>query len=85
MKFAPKIKAKNQINLNNSVRSELPFSQKELLNIFKIVDAALADEKIEHEIYDWLNLMHDDVSLEELESLHRKINLFLQGKNNERS
>jgi hypothetical protein len=82
MKIAPKIKIKkkNHINLNNTVKSELPFTEKEILNILRIVDAALADEKIESEIRDWLNVLHDKVSFDDLDNLHKKVSLFLNEK-----
>lgn len=80
MKIATKIKGKGIINLNNTVKSELPFTEGELLNILKIVDAALADEHIEQEVCNWINILHEEVNFDELEDLHKKVNLFLLGK-----
>ncbi len=72
---------KQSINLNNSIKKELPFSENDILNILKIVDVALADEKIEKEIQNWMENLHESISFEELESLHKKVNIFLQTKN----
>jgi hypothetical protein len=80
MKIAPKIKGRGIINLNNTVKSELPFTEGELLNILKIVDAALADEHIEQEVRDWMNALYEEVNFDELEGLHKKVNFFLQDK-----
>lgn len=71
---------KKSINLNNSIKKELPFSEDDILNILKIVDVALADEKIEKEVHNWMKNLYESVSFEELESLHKKVNIFLQTK-----
>jgi hypothetical protein len=77
-KFAQKIKLKKKINLNNCIKNELPFTEKDILNILKIVDVALADEKIESEIHDWIGVIYEPIRTEELEELHKKVNFFLQ-------
>lgn len=75
-----KLAIKKSINLNNSIKKELPFSEEEIFNILKIVDAALADEKIEEEVSNWLNILHEPISHLDLENLHKKVNIFLQEK-----
>lgn len=71
---------KKSINLNGSVKKELPFSESDILNILKIVDVALADEKVEKEVQNLMENLYESISFEELEDLHRKVNIFLQTK-----
>jgi hypothetical protein len=59
-------------------KSELPFSEIEILNILRIVDVALAEEDLEKEVCNWLNVLHEPIALENLEDLHKKVNIFLQ-------
>lgn len=77
-KIAQKIKLKKNININNPIKSELPFTEKDILNILKVVDVALGDEKIESEVADWIGVIYDPIKSEELEQLHKKVNFFLQ-------
>lgn len=74
-----KLKIKKNININKPIKEELPFSESEIFNILKIVDIVLSDEEKEKEIWglcDW----HEPIPFEQLEELHRKINIFLQQK-----
>lgn len=82
IKIAKKTKINNKLNINNPVKSELPFTEKELFNILKIVDVALADEKTESEILDWMKLLHEPMSSDEIEELHRKVHFYLLGDQN---
>lgn len=78
MKIAKKTKAKtNRINLNESIKNELPFTSDELLNILKIIDVALADENIETEVRDWMKLLYDPIDSDYLEKLHKKVHFYL--------
>lgn len=79
IKIAKKTKINNQLNIENPVKTELPFTEKELFNILKIVDVALADEKTETEVRDWMKLIYEPLSQEEIEELHRKVHFFLLG------
>jgi hypothetical protein len=56
----------------------LPFSENEILNILRIADVALADENLEKEVCNWLNVLHEPIALENLEDLHKKVNIYLQ-------
>jgi len=75
-----KMKIKKTINLNNRIKDELPFSSNEILDIFKIVDTILSDEDKEKEVWTSLCSWHEPISLEQMEQLHKKINIFLQQK-----
>lgn len=79
MKIAKKTKINNKLNIENPVKTELPFTEKELFNILKIVDVALADEKTEAEVHDWMKIIYEPMSSEEIEELHRKVHFFLLG------
>lgn len=82
MKIAKKTKITNsKIDLSKPIENELPFTSDELLNIFKIIDVALADEKIESEIKDWMKLLYNPISSDSLESLHKKVHFYLLDEN----
>jgi hypothetical protein len=82
IKVAKRTKINNKLNVNNPVKSELPFTERDILNILKIVDVALADEKTESEIRDWMKLLYEPMSSDEIEELHRKVHFYLLGDNN---